>query len=61
MKKLLLEAAEALANKFRVEIGLNLLEPISVKSILRKKNILTIYRPLSEKSYGLSLKSKEGD
>jgi Zn-dependent peptidase ImmA (M78 family) len=61
MKKLSLEAAEILASKFRVKIGVSSIDPISVKSVLRKTNILTIYRPLSETSYGLSLKSKNGD
>lgn len=61
MNKLSIEAAENLAAKYRVEVGFSLVEPISVKAILRKKNILTIYRPLSDKSYGLSLKSKGGD
>jgi Zn-dependent peptidase ImmA (M78 family) len=61
MKRISLETAESLANKFRVEVGISLVEPVNMKSLLRKKNILTIYRPLSENSYGLSLKSKDGD
>ena len=61
MKKISFDAAEILANKFRVEAGVSLIEPIGVKSILRKKNVLTIYKPLSENSFGLSLKSKAGD
>jgi len=61
MKRLTIDTAEILAAKFRVEIGFSLIEPVSVKTVLRKKNILTLFRPLSEKSYGLSLKSKAGD
>ena len=59
MKKLSLDTANQLATKFRIESGFNTTEPISTKNILRKKNILTIYRPLSNKFYGLSMKSKE--
>lgn len=61
MKKLSLDSAEILASKFRTKIGVSSIEPINVKSVLRKTNILTIYRPLSPKSYGLSLKSKNDD
>lgn len=61
MKKLSIGAAEDLANKFRTETGISLTEPISFKSILIKKNILTVFRPLSNDSYGLSLKSKNND
>jgi len=61
MKKMLLEAAENLAIKFRSGNGISLTEPINMKTILRKNNILTIYRPLSENYYGLSLKSKDDD
>lgn len=61
MKRLTIDTAEILAAKFRVEIGFSLIEPVSVKTVLRKKNILSLFRPLSEKSYGLSLKSKTGD
>ncbi|MFA6677402.1 MAG: ImmA/IrrE family metallo-endopeptidase [Bacteroidales bacterium] len=61
MKKMLLEAAENLAIKFRSENGISLTEPINMKTILRKNNILTIYRPLSVNYSGLSLKSKDDD
>jgi len=61
MKRLSIEAAENLAAKFRVEMGFSLVEPVSVKTVLRKKNILTLFRPLSERSYGLSLKSNTGN
>jgi len=61
MKRLTIDTAENLAAKFRVEIGFSLVEQISVKTVLRKMNILTLFRPLSERSYGLSLKSKAGN
>lgn len=61
MKKMSIDAAEMLAAKFRVDCGFSLIEPLNIKTVLRKKNILTVYRPLSETFYGLSLKSKEGD
>lgn len=61
MKKLTLDAAESLASKFRAEIGSGLYEPIGIKALLRKKNILTIFKPLSDQLCGLSLKSKSGD
>ncbi len=59
MKKLSNEGAELLAAKFRMECGLSAIEPISVKSVLRILNILTVYKPLSNTFYGLSV--KKGD
>lgn len=61
MKKLTSDAAENLSRKFRADVGFSAVEPISTKSILRKKNILTIYKPLSDNFYGLSLKSNGGN
>lgn len=58
MKRLSIETAENLAIKFRGLIEVSLKEPINVKSVLRKLNVFTIYRPLSNDSYGLSLRSK---
>ncbi len=55
------EAIEQLAYKFRAEMGLGATEAVSVKSLLRRCNILTVYRPLSENAYGLSLKSPQAD
>ena len=49
------EIIEDIASKQRVEWGLSETEPINVKTILRKLNILTIYRPLSMDSCGVSL------
>lgn len=58
--KLSRDAAERLAEKFRTGQGLSLSEPINLKSLLRKLAILTVYKPLSDKFYGMSLKSQSG-
>jgi len=60
MKRITINEAEFLAQDLRQKIGLSLSEPISVKSVLRKMDILTMYRPLSEFSYGISAKSESG-
>ena len=39
------------AELFRLKMGLNTTEAIDVKSILRKKNILTIYLPMSQNAW----------
>ena len=60
MKKLSINEAEALADKFRTHVDINLNEPINVKTLMRKLGVTTMYRPLSENSYGISCKSKSG-
>ena len=60
MKRLSVIESELLAQKFRLQLGLSMTEPISVKTILRKLGILTMYRPLSDGSYGISAKSESG-
>ena len=60
MKKLSINEAEALADKFRTQVGINLNEPINVKTLMRKLGVTTMYRPLSENSYGISCKSMSG-
>ena len=60
MKRLPQETIENLARKFRTEQGISVSEAINLKSLLRKLNILTLYRPLSEHFYGISLKSSQG-
>lgn len=60
MKTLTLTEAEWLAGKLRAKAGLNLSEPIHTKTLLRKLNIVTLYRPLSETSCGISCKSASG-
>ena len=56
MKKITLETAELLAEKLRCnELNFSKNEPVSIKTVLRKLNILTIFRPLSENVWGVSL------
>lgn len=61
MKPLPLETIENLATQFRLKNELSQSEPINIKSLLRKLEIFTIYKPLSESFYGMSLQSKSGD
>ena len=60
MKKLTKEAIDQLALKMRLQAGLNPSEPIHTKTLLRKLGIMVIYRPLSEKACGLSMRSADG-
>ena len=60
MKKLSKEAIEQLALKMRLQAGLNPSEPIHTKTLLRKLGVMVIYRPLSEKACGLSMRSSDG-
>lgn len=49
-----------LASKFRLENGLSVAGPVSAKTLLRQLNIVTMYRPMSDNSYGISCRSKSG-
>lgn len=60
MRSLPFEIIEDLAEKFRASYGLGSAEPINAKTILRRLNVLTMYRPLSENLWGLSLKTPDG-
>ena len=60
MKKLAKDVIEQLALKMRSEAGLNPAEPIHAKTLLRKLGVMVIYRPLSEKACGLSMRSSDG-
>ncbi len=60
MKKLAKEVIEQLALKMRSQAGLNPAEPVHTKTLLRKMGIMVIYRPLSEKACGLSMRSADG-
>lgn len=60
MKRLTLQQIEMLVSKFRADSGLSQEEPINLKTLLRRLGITIMYRPLSEKSYGISCKSKSG-
>ena len=57
MKRLSVTDAENLALQLRAKVGMSGGEPVNVKTLLRKLGILTWYRPLSEKSYGISIKT----
>lgn len=46
---------------FRQKIGLSDAEAVNLKSLLLKLGVLTIFRPLSEKFSGMSLKSPGGE
>lgn len=59
MNKLTITEAELLASKFRSQCGLGPAEPVNAKSLLRQLGITAIYRPLSEKSFGISCKSND--
>lgn len=60
MKRLTPNIAESLAKKFRIDNSISLTEAINLKSLLRKLNILTLFRPLSDNFYGMSLLSSSG-
>ena len=51
--------AELLAVRFRKMINLPQDAPFIVKSVLEQLHIITVYRPLSENSYGFSIKAGE--
>lgn len=60
MKKLNLETAEMLAAKMRGELlRVSDSEPINMKTMLRQLNVMTIYRPLSDRLFGLSLQTHD--
>ena len=53
-----LQELEYFAQKFRDANSLSEKEPIRIKSILQKNNILTVYKPLSSGLSGMSIKIK---
>lgn len=54
MNELLTEKA---ANEFRSDNGLAITEPIRLKSLLQKLNVITVFAPLSENFSGMALKA----
>lgn len=60
MKKISIDIAEDIALQMRTRLRIGGSEPINMKTALRLLNIMTIYRPLSDDIWGLSLKSYEG-
>ncbi|MDE6278992.1 MAG: ImmA/IrrE family metallo-endopeptidase [Paramuribaculum sp.] len=61
MKAAMLSVIERQVTEFRQSIGLGELQPVNIKSLLLKLNVLTVYRPLSENFSGMSLKSPTGE
>ncbi len=61
MKSSLLALLERKAGEFRQSIGLSDAEAVNLKSLLLKLNVLTVFRPLSDKFSGMSLKSPHGE
>lgn len=59
MSKITLDIAENCAMKMRSSLQLSLAEPINVKTVIRLLGVITLYRPLSDTLYGLSLKSAD--
>lgn len=55
-EKVIYKRFELLARNFRQENGLSYAEPLKLKSLLQKLNVLTIYKPLSSKFSGMSIK-----
>lgn len=56
MKKIGFETAENLAAKMRSEhLRISSSEPVNTETVLRQLNILTVFRPLSDNIFGLSL------
>jgi len=47
---------ELLAQEFRKKNGLSSTEPLKIKSLLQKTNVLTLYKPLSSGFSGMSIK-----
>jgi Zn-dependent peptidase ImmA (M78 family) len=61
MERYSIETAEHLASKYRTIWNLSLNESISLHSFLLKMNVITLFRPLSESAYGVSIKTLSND
>lgn len=59
-KRLTLDIADGLARKFRADVNLSFSEAINLKSLLRKLNILTVFRPLSGDFCGMATCTPSG-
>lgn len=57
MKAALLNLVESQVSRFRSDAGLGSTEPVDLKSLLLRLNVLTVFRPLSEHFSGMSLRS----
>ncbi|MCQ2147174.1 MAG: ImmA/IrrE family metallo-endopeptidase [Bacteroidales bacterium] len=54
-----MEQADFLASKMRELLNASPAEPLNMKTVIRQLNILTLYRPLSDKLWGLSLETTD--
>ena len=59
MPRITAQDIELFARKLRADSGLSEKEPIHVKTLICKLGVITKYRPLSKKSYGLSLQTAD--
>lgn len=59
MSRLNPDIAENLAVRMRQDLQISLSEPINAKTVLRVLGVITLYRPLSDSLYGLSVKSSD--
>lgn len=55
-EKTIAKNLELLAQEFRQRNGLSSTEPLKIKSLLQKTNVLTLYKPLSNGFSGMSIK-----
>lgn len=60
MNRLTIDTAEALASQMRSMLRVATSEPLNMKTVVRQLNVMTLYRPLSDQLWGLSLKSPDG-
>lgn len=59
INKLLIKEVDRLASNFRTENGYGVNEPILLTSLLLRKNIITIFKPLSPKFAGMAIKAND--
>lgn len=60
-KALIAGQMEYQVEKFREENGLGLFAPVDFKNLLLKRNIITVFKPLSDDFSGLSIRTDQGD
>lgn len=56
-KRLTTIEAELLSQKFRLMAGMGMTEPFNAKAVLRQFRIVTMFRPMSGKCFGISVKT----
>jgi len=59
MSRLTVDSAQALASQMRTVLRVANGEPLNMKTVLRQLNVMTMYRPLSDRLWGLSLKTPD--